>query len=79
MFKDKLNGAEEASGGWIAWRNHVLLELTRINDNVQRLADSDTEIRIDIGKLKLCSALWGAVAGVIGTLVMMLVYFALTN
>ena len=79
MFKDQLNGAEEASGGWIAWRNHVLLELTRINENVQKLADSDTEIRIDIGRLKLCSALWGGLAGILGTLAVTLIYFALTN
>lgn len=78
MFKE-INCAEEVNGGWISWRNHVLLELTRINENVQKLADSDTEIRIDIGRLKLCSALWGGLAGVLGTLVVALIYFALTK
>ena len=65
------------NGGWIQWRNHVLIEMKRCNDNIEKLADSDTEIRIDIGRLKLCSAIWGGVAGVlagiIGTIVAMLV------
>lgn len=66
------------NGGWIEWRNHVLAEIRRINKNVVKLAESDTNIRVDIGKLKLCAAIWGACAGVIGTLVVMLVYAAVT-
>lgn len=56
---------DDTNGGWVSWRNHVLIELERINENVEKLADSDTEIRIDIGRLKLCSALWGGVGGMV--------------
>lgn len=64
MLKE-LNSSEDTNGGWVSWRNHVLIELERINENVEKLADSDTDIRIDIGRLKLCSALWGGVGGMI--------------
>ena len=64
MLKE-LNSSEDTNGGWVSWRNHVLIELERINENIEKLADSDTEIRIDIGRLKLCSALWGGVGGMI--------------
>ena len=64
MLKE-LTGSEESNGGWVSWRNHVLIELERINENVEKLADSDTEIRIDIGRLKLCSAIWGGIGGMI--------------
>ena len=54
--------AEEASD-WSIYRIQVLSELKRINDNVEKLADSDTEIRITIGRLQLCAAMTGAIAG----------------
>ncbi len=50
---------------WKMYRRQVLADLKRISGNVEKLADSDTEIRIDIGRLKLCAAIWGGVAGVI--------------
>lgn len=58
---------------WKLYRRQVLSDLNRISDNVEKLADSDTEIRVDIGRLKLCAAIWGGVAGIlagtIGTII----------
>ena len=54
---------------WKMYRRQVLSDLKRISGNVEKLADSDTEIRIDIGRLKLCSAIWGGVAGVIAGII----------
>ena len=48
---------------WSVYRIQVLSELKRINDNVEKLADSDTEIRITIGRLQLCATLMGGIAG----------------
>lgn len=53
----------DGTSDWSVYRIQVLSELKRINDNVEKLADSDTEIRITIGKLQLCAALMGGVAG----------------
>jgi hypothetical protein len=49
---------------WKLYRRQVLSDLQRISGNVEKLADSDTEIRVDIGRLKLCAAIWGGVAGI---------------
>ena len=61
---------------WKMYRRQVLSDLKRISGNVEKLADSDTEIRIDIGRLKLCSAIWGAtagiIAGIIGTIIVVI-------
>lgn len=65
---------EDNGNGWVEWRNHVLSEIKRINDNVEKLAVSDIEIRIDVSRLKLFAAIWGGTAGVIGTLIVMLAY-----
>lgn len=65
---------EDNGNGWVEWRNHVLSEIKRINNNVEKLAVSDIEIRIDVSRLKLFAAIWGGIAGVIGTLIVMLAY-----
>lgn len=70
---------EEIVGGWAAWRNYVLPELTRINGTLEKLADSDVEIRIDVSNLKFAAAIIGATAGIGGSVAAMLVYFALTT
>lgn len=49
---------------WKIYRRQVLSDLQRIGENVEKLANSDTEIRVEIGRLKLCAAIWGAIAGV---------------
>ena len=67
----------EENNSWAEYRIQVLSELKRISKNVEKLAESDMEIRIDISRLKLFAAIWGGVAGVIGTLIVMLTYQAI--
>ena len=64
--------------GWSNWRNYVLAELTRVNGNIEKLADSDVEIRIDVSNLKFCAAIIGAAAGIGGSVAGMIVYFVIT-
>lgn len=60
---------------WSVYRIQVLSELKRINNNVEKLADSDTEMRITIGKLQLCSALMGAAAGALTAFISMFILY----
>jgi hypothetical protein len=69
----------EGDNSWSQYRIQVLSDLKRINKNVEILANNDIEIRIDIGRLKLVAAIWGGVAGSIGTLVIMLTYQAVIS
>ena len=67
------------TNGWAEYRLQVLSDLKRISKNVETLAKSDTEIRIDISRLKLQAAIWGGVAGVAATLIVMLAYRSLIS
>ena len=67
------------NGDWSAWRNHVLANIKRMDKNIATLIDSNMQIQVDIGKLKLAAAIWGAVAGSLGALIIMLVYAMLTG
>lgn len=60
------------SEGWSAYRIQVISELRRINESIEKLADSDTELRITVGKLQLVAAVIGGAAGVGGAIVGML-------
>ena len=59
-------GEEE---GWPLYRVQVLSELKRINENIEKLADSDTALRITVGKLQLVAAIVGGVAGVSASII----------
>ena len=55
--------------GWGVWRHYVISELKRLNDNIEKLADFNTEIRIDVANLKLVAAIIGATAGIAGSVI----------
>jgi len=54
---------------WEIYRLQVLADLKRISNNVEKLAESDTEIRVTIGKLQLCAAFLGAAAGTLVSII----------
>jgi len=51
----------EPDNGWKEWKNHVLAELGRL----EAIQTDITDIKVAIGKLKVKSGVWGAVAGAI--------------
>lgn len=59
----------DGNADWAVYRLQVLADLQRISKNVEKLAESDTEIRIAVGKLQLCAAMTGATAGIISGIV----------
>jgi len=71
---------EGQDNGWDRWKNHVLAELDRLNDTVEKHTESDTEnfkelrdlitsgvtkISLDVTSLKSKAGVWGSIAGVI--------------
>ena len=63
-----------ADGEWGAWRDMVLREIERQNTCLEQLQRTDTDIRIEIGRLKLCAAIWGAVAAVGATALLNIIF-----
>lgn len=75
-----------ASNNWSEWQNHVLAELTRLNDAVERVEkmnDEDhRELFSNLATLKVKARVWGALAGAIpgmGLLVVLLIRYFLGN
>lgn len=51
----------EDDNGWKEWKNHVLSELQRL----EPIQTDITDIKVALGKLKVKSGIWGAIAGII--------------
>lgn len=73
-----------ANNGWTQWEKHVLAELKRLNDNMERTEtkndDDHRELFSSIATLRVKAGVWGAMAGAIpgiGVLIFFLVrYFS---
>jgi hypothetical protein len=62
--------------GWLEWGKHVLAELTRQNDAIERVEKEISKLHVEIATLKMKSGLWGATAGAI-PVVVALIYLLL--
>lgn len=51
--------------GWNEWSKHVLTELERLSKVCDDIRKQQERIRIDIATLKVKSGVWGAIAGLI--------------
>ena len=58
--------------GWAEWGKHVLAELKRLNEACEGLEKGNIKIREDLAGLKVKSGLWGASAGAIPVVIMVL-------
>lgn len=69
-----------ASDGWIAWKNHVLKELARLNASVEKYRENQQQILIQLAKHKVYIAMMSSIAGfVAGSIVVFLSkYFPIT-
>jgi len=69
---DSMNGGDESSitGDWSEWRRHVLLEIRRLNGNMERVNDQHLDVLNDLSRLKVQSAIWGALGGILVSLLL---------
>jgi hypothetical protein len=51
--------------GWNEWQNHVLAELKRLNNCIERMEEDVGKIHSEIAVLKVKAGMWGALAGAI--------------
>lgn len=62
------------SNGWEKWKNHVIMELTRLNNSYECLTKKIDEIKEDIITLKVKSGIWGLFGGGISVLITIAIY-----
>ena len=59
--------------GWKEWRRHILAEIQRLNNNLEKLETRNSEYMlktsIELSRLKVWSGVYGAVAGVVAAIV----------
>lgn len=65
-----MNGEDSITCDWTEWRRHVLLEIKRLTTNMERVDERHREISADISGLKVHAAMWGAVGGLIVSLLL---------
>jgi len=53
------------TNGWNEWSRHVLAELIRQNEVIERLTDKCEDIRIEVAMLKVKAGIWGFAAGAV--------------
>ncbi|MCK4526423.1 hypothetical protein KAW18_03560 [candidate division WOR-3 bacterium] len=64
---------DENGDSWKVWRKHIILELQRINDNLEKLEERNTEYvlktSVEISRIKASAIAYGGIAGLTATLV----------
>ena len=63
------------NGGWSEWRRLVLHEITRLSDCLERSHAQYLVMQQDITRLKVYSAIYGAIGGIISTLMFQKIMF----
>ncbi len=62
---------EGANNGWSEWRQHVLLELKRLNSILEKYETKTVDISVELSRLKVWSGIYGGVSGTIVTIVLL--------
>lgn len=59
---------------WDSWREHVLAEIKRTNENSETLTESLFLLRVELAQLQVKAGIWGLLGGLIPVAVMIAVY-----
>ena len=58
--------------GWNEWSKFVLKELERLNSCYDAIDKKVDKINVELAMLKVKSGIWGATAGIVGSLAILL-------
>ena len=62
--------------GWSQWKEHVLKELERFDENQQEMTEALYKCHIEIAKLQVKSGVWGLIGGMIPVMIYILISYA---
>ena len=73
-----MDNSTNSLNGWSEWRNFILAELKRLNGTIEKLeknsGNHEVLIAVEMAKLKFYATIFGGIAGLIGSLLVMLIY-----
>lgn len=55
---------------WREWSNHVLLELKRLDKELQHIDKSISKVHIELATLKVKAGIWGSIGAVTSILLL---------
>lgn len=65
---------EQNGNGWTQWRQHVLLEIRRIDDNLEKLETKTNDyilnVSIEISKIKILTVVYGGISGTVAAIIL---------
>lgn len=70
----------DMEGGWGRWENHVILELQRLDNNVEALRQKVEDMKVDVREIKVRSYIYGGIGGsIVVALLELLVWWVTTH
>lgn len=66
------------ANGWDEWGRHVLTEMERLSEGQKAMQTTLVCVQVSIAKLKIKAGVWGALAGMIPAVVM-IVFWAISK
>ena len=61
--------------GWNEWKNHILLEIQKYGERLDKIDQKINRLCYDISALKVKAGLWGAIAGIIPVITYAIIQF----
>lgn len=56
---------DKGPGGWAHWSQHVIKELERLNETMERLEALLNKTRTEVAVLKVKASIWGLLGGAV--------------
>lgn len=68
--------ATRRNGSWTRSEKYVMTELKRHSRNADKMLGLLVKIQVDIGQLKVKAGVWGAIAGIIPSITVLILWIA---
>ena len=65
--------------GWDEWQNHVLAELERLAEWNGEIANTQTNILVQVSALKVKAGIWGLIGGAIPVIIGLAIWIIKTQ
>jgi hypothetical protein len=66
--------SEKNNNGWTQWRQHVLLEIQRIDGNLEKLETKTNDyilsFSVELSRLKILAIVYGGISGTVAAVIL---------
>lgn len=67
--------SDVSNDSWFAWSRHVLMQLEQDTKCLYEIKKEQTNIKIEIAKLKVKAGIWGATGGIASIAIILGIWF----